>query len=62
MGISHAKYIEDKKKELSTEENEVDEISFDDLLKLWVAELESGKRDMMIFDAWKWGEDKWSPA
>ena len=42
MGISHAKYIEDKKKELSTEDNEVDEISFDDLLKMWVAELESG--------------------
>jgi len=60
MGISHAKYIEDKKKELSTEDNEVDDISFDDLLKMWVAELESGKRNMMVFDAWKWGEDKWT--
>jgi len=45
MGISHAKYIEDKKKELSTEDNEVDEIPFDDLLKYWVEELESGKRN-----------------
>ena len=61
MGISYAKYIEQKKKELSTEDNEVDDISFEELLKIWTNEIESGKRDMMVFDAWKWGEDKFTP-